>query len=287
MVQPERNSSKSNGPVGVASTARKPKIERHSAGSGRPALTVGVGAQDLPVLFLGRRATADRLMALLEAWPDPAQDGVAASLPAAPVAGDDPDGEGPVLSVVTVTSRKAALAQLRVFAPRMVLVETEGQAESGVRFCETVRYRLPTAMIYAVAEQPPATSFGFDGVLSVPWAAAEVYAAVAGAQAEVAGHLLQRGPIRLNTVTRTVITPNGRHHMTPKQCALLYALLLNTGQVMSRRRLMADVWETSYLEDTRTLDVHIRWLRERIEPDPSAPVYLLTVRGKGYILRVE
>jgi two-component system phosphate regulon response regulator PhoB len=49
---------------------------------------------------------------------------------------------------------------------------------------------------------------------------------------------------------------------------------------------MEAIWETNYLEDTRTLDVHIRWLRECIEPDPSQPVYLVTERGKGYCLKI-
>ncbi|RIK33875.1 MAG: DNA-binding response regulator, partial [Chloroflexi bacterium] len=56
---------------------------------------------------------------------------------------------------------------------------------------------------------------------------------------------------------------------------------------VSRSEIMQAIWETSYMEDTRTLDVHIRWLRERIEPDPSNPVYLVTVRGQGYRLNVS
>ncbi|MCX6043557.1 MAG: helix-turn-helix domain-containing protein [Chloroflexi bacterium] len=72
--------------------------------------------------------------------------------------------------------------------------------------------------------------------------------------------------------------------MTPKQCALLEMLMLNHGKVVLRSDIMRLIWETSYLEDTRTLDVHVRWLRERIEPDPSSPIYLQTVRGVGYKL---
>jgi DNA-binding response OmpR family regulator len=61
-------------------------------------------------------------------------------------------------------------------------------------------------------------------------------------------------------------------------------LMMHHGIVVKRSKIMQAIWETSYLEDTRTLDVHIRWLRERIEPDPSNPVYLKTVRGVGYRL---
>jgi DNA-binding response OmpR family regulator len=59
-------------------------------------------------------------------------------------------------------------------------------------------------------------------------------------------------------------------------------LMSRRGEVISRREIMETIWETTFLEDTRTLDVHIRWLREQIEHDPSNPQYILTVRGKGY-----
>jgi DNA-binding response OmpR family regulator len=75
--------------------------------------------------------------------------------------------------------------------------------------------------------------------------------------------------------------------MTPKQCALLQMLMLHHGRVVHRAEIMESIWETSFLDDTRTLDVHVRWLRERIEPEPSTPVYLVTVRGVGYRLNLE
>lgn len=72
------------------------------------------------------------------------------------------------------------------------------------------------------------------------------------------------------------------HRLTPKQFRLLHLLLTNSNQVLSRKTIMRRVWETDYLGDTRTLDVHIRWLREKIEENPSQPRHLITVRGVGY-----
>lgn len=72
------------------------------------------------------------------------------------------------------------------------------------------------------------------------------------------------------------------HNLTPKQFKLLHLLLKNPDQVLSRKTIMQKVWETDYLGDTRTLDVHIRWLREKIEDNPSQPRRLITVRGIGY-----
>lgn len=72
------------------------------------------------------------------------------------------------------------------------------------------------------------------------------------------------------------------YNLTPKQFKLLHLLLENPDQILSRKTIMQQVWETDYLGDTRTLDVHIRWLREKIEPNPSQPRRLITVRGVGY-----
>lgn len=284
MSQPEADQVQSSGSDVRAPAGRKPAIQRLHAVMGRPggaSVANGLaGLALLRVLFVGRPATADALLAVLQDWPD-------APLPENAVPVVDGDDALHSIVLVTVTNQKAALQEVRLQPPRVVLVETEVAAGSRMRFCEMMRHRVPTALIMAVAGGEPQTHFAYDGWLAYPFVAADVYAALHSARAEAAGHVLQRGPIRLNTATRTVITPNGRHHMTPKQCALLHLLMLNVNQVVSRTRLMADIWETSFLEDTRTLDVHVRWLRERIEPDPSTPVYLLTERGKGYMLRVE
>ena len=72
------------------------------------------------------------------------------------------------------------------------------------------------------------------------------------------------------------------YSLTPKEFRLLHLLASNADQVSSRKSIMQKVWETDYLGDTRTLDVHIRWLREKIEQNPSRPRHLITVRGVGY-----
>lgn len=71
-------------------------------------------------------------------------------------------------------------------------------------------------------------------------------------------------------------------HLTPKECRLLETFIRNRGEVLSRKFLMHEVWETKYDGDTRTLEVHVSWLRSKIEDDPSNPRYLHTVRGVGY-----
>lgn len=193
----------------------------------------------------------------------------------------------PLLELVTLTNQKMALQEIRMQPPKVVLVELEDKPESRRRFCDMVRYRLPTALILAVSMTKPQSSFAFDAVLQLPLRAAEFWAVLQNVQEEVGDYVLQRGPIRLNVATRTVISVNGPRHMTPKQCALLQYLMLHADEVVHRAKIMEAIWETNYLEDTRTLDVHIRWLRECIEPDPSTPIYLVTERGIGYRLKIS
>jgi two-component system alkaline phosphatase synthesis response regulator PhoP len=71
--------------------------------------------------------------------------------------------------------------------------------------------------------------------------------------------------------------------LTPKEYRLLEFLMRNAGRVLTRRQIMKEVWETDYLGDTRTLDVHISWLREKLEPQPRTPTYVKTVRRVGYV----
>ncbi len=73
--------------------------------------------------------------------------------------------------------------------------------------------------------------------------------------------------------------------INPMEARLLAALMESSGQVVSRAYLMRKVWQTSYLDDTRTLDVHICWLRRKIEDDPAHPRRIITHRNKGYQLR--
>jgi DNA-binding response OmpR family regulator len=93
---------------------------------------------------------------------------------------------------------------------------------------------------------------------------------------------LQIAGITLNTKEGQVTGPNGTHHLTPMECRLLRVFMLNRGQVISRAFLMKEVWQTEYLDDMRTLEVHVSWLRKKIEADPRRPRYLRTVRGMGY-----
>jgi two-component system response regulator RegX3 len=93
---------------------------------------------------------------------------------------------------------------------------------------------------------------------------------------------LEAGPVRMD-VDRHVVTVSGAKVDLPlKEFDLLEMLLRNAGRVLTRMQLIDRVWGADYVGDTKTLDVHVKRLRAKIEPDPGAPRYLVTVRGLGY-----
>lgn len=99
--------------------------------------------------------------------------------------------------------------------------------------------------------------------------------------------LIVSGPFRLSLSRRTLAGPSGEDRLTPVLCDLMAYFMRHPGQVLTRTVLMSEVWKTTYVGDTRTLDVHVSWLRGIIEPDSSKPVHILTRRGTGYVFVPE
>jgi two-component system response regulator RegX3 len=97
-----------------------------------------------------------------------------------------------------------------------------------------------------------------------------------------AGQRLRAGTLTLDLAGRRVIKKGVSSHLTIKECALLEILLRNNGEVLTRKRLMKEVWDTDYMGDTRTLDVHICTLRRKVEDRPHEPTLIRTVKGVGY-----
>ena len=112
-----------------------------------------------------------------------------------------------------------------------------------------------------------------------PPATSALSATRAAAAAEA---VLEAGPVRMD-VERHVVTIDGEPVALPlKEFDLLEFLLRNAGRVLTRAQLIDRVWGSDYVGDTKTLDVHVKRLRAKLEPDPASPTFLLTVRGLGY-----
>ena len=230
------------------------------------------------LLFLGRRSTARKLHATL---PDEGR----VQEPASHIALEIHFNSQRQIRLLVVTSQRAALRHLSDQSSQAILVELDNRPHSREQFCRALRRRIPALPIFAVGKKPPSGPFPFDAYLPLPLTRELAEAAAETLQEDMPSLLLRCGPLELNLTTRTVQTPNGSRRLTPKLSALLQLLMNNCNEVVTRPQIMAAIWETSYLEDTRTLDVHVRWLRESIEPDPYNPKHLVTVRGKGYTLR--
>ena len=95
------------------------------------------------------------------------------------------------------------------------------------------------------------------------------------------------GPIELDLKQRWVTCGDKQTRLTPRLFTLMEAFMRNPGKVLMREELFRTLWETDYLGDTRSLDVHISWLRKAVEEDPRHPQYIKTERGIGYRLEVE
>lgn len=91
------------------------------------------------------------------------------------------------------------------------------------------------------------------------------------------------GPFRLCISSRTLAGPFGEARLSPVLCDLMACFMRHPGEVLTRQVIMQEVWRTSYVGDTRTLDVHVSWLRKVVEPEPARPVIIVTQRGVGYM----
>lgn len=193
----------------------------------------------------------------------------------------------PWFNWTVVSSQKLALRGLHRDLPQLVLVELDVDHKR-IEFCAALRERAPSLKIVAIGAARQFSSAAADIVLCLPVDRTQVLGSIVRLlDGKMSASAIHVGALRLDLHTGSVTSPKGQYHMTPKAAALLYYLMTHHNQTLSRGELMQNVWNTTFLGDTRTLDVHIRWLREYIEENPSEPKLLTTVRGRGYRLRLE
>jgi DNA-binding response OmpR family regulator len=191
-------------------------------------------------------------------------------------------------AVMRAANSKQALLRAKEHPPELIVLDATSARVDGERLCRDIRARLDGVAILLMARagaQVDATS-GADYVLFQPFSTRKLLNRVARMLPSGDGDVLATGDLNLNVATRCVRVGRKEHQLTPKQAHLLEILMRQPNEVVTRRHLMKTVWKTDYMGDTRTLDVHIRWLRQIIELDASRPRRLVTVRSVGYRLRV-
>jgi two-component system response regulator RegX3 len=175
----------------------------------------------------------------------------------------------------------------------VVLLDLMLPGLSGTEVCRALRQKSNVAIIILTArdsevDKVVGLELGADDYVTKPFSHRELLARIRavlrrGAEPEeLLSPTIEAGPVRLD-VERHTVAVNGETVALPlKEFDLLELLLRNAGRVLTRGQLIDRVWGSDYVGDTKTLDVHVKRLRAKIEPDPANPTYLLTVRGLGY-----
>jgi two-component system, OmpR family, response regulator RegX3 len=191
-----------------------------------------------------------------------------------------------------------ALAEFDRNGADIVLLDLMLPGMSGTDVCKALRTRSAVPVIMVTArdseiDKVVGLELGADDYVTKPYSARELIARVravlrrggeAGAEAEPGNGVLAAGPVRMD-VERHVVSVGGAEVALPlKEFDLLEYLLRNVGRVLTRGQLIDRVWGADYVGDTKTLDVHVKRLRSKIEADPGNPRHLVTVRGLGYKL---
>jgi two-component system response regulator RegX3 len=177
--------------------------------------------------------------------------------------------------------------------PDLVLLDLMLPEVSGTEVCKYIRAKSGTPVIMLTAKDTEidkvvGLELGADDYVTKPFSTRELLARIRavmrrGGEVEIDSiGAIEGGPIRMD-VERHTLTVNGTSVPMPlKEFELLEFLMRNSGRVLTRGQLMDRVWGSNYVGDGKTLDVHIKRIRSKIEPDPANPVYLSTIRGLGY-----
>ncbi|HFD40197.1 MAG TPA: response regulator transcription factor [Anaerolineae bacterium] len=185
--------------------------------------------------------------------------------------------------VVVVHTQRQALSSIRARRPDLLVIDIVSFGGNGHRVNEAIRRRLegiPTILL--LGKEQARSGFEAEAFMFPPFTSRKLLYRVKKVAETLTSRELQAGPLSLDLSSRILYRQTEAFHLRPKEAALLAFFIQHAGQVLSRQAIMKAVWQTDYIGDTRTLTVHVRWLREKIEKDPSNPRFLRTVRGVGY-----
>ena len=188
--------------------------------------------------------------------------------------------------VETAATGEEALAVLPNFDPDLVVINAASMRSSGKRICRSVRGHTNGVPIVLISSQgqPAPEDAPVDVSLALPFTPRKLLNRIKPLLPGEGQQLLHVGPIRLDIERKRVRCQGREASLTPRLIQLLKIFMEHPGEALERERLFRHVWNTEYTGDTRTLDVHISWLRQAIEQDPRRPRFLKTIRGVGYRL---
>jgi DNA-binding response OmpR family regulator len=199
---------------------------------------------------------------------------------------------------ITATDGARALEIARDEKPELIILDLMLPQLSGLEVCRILRKEMTVPIIMLTAKTDEVDKIvgleiGADDYITKPFSMRELLArihammrraSISRRQSEIGPESIKIGDLDININRHQAFYKDSLLNLTPKEFDLLSFFARNRGFVFSREQLLEKVWGYDYAGTTRTVDVHIRWLRKKIEADPKNPVLILTVRGVGYKL---
>ncbi len=198
-------------------------------------------------------------------------------------------------AVRVVGDGRRALERFRAETPALVILDLMLPEMSGLDVCRAIRAESDVPIIIVTAKDSEADKvagleLGADDYVTKPFSVRELVSRVRANLRRAhpvptrGDEVLAAGPVRMDVGRHEVAVRDRAVDLPPKEFELLEALLRRKGRLVTREVLIDQVWGPGYVGDTRTLDVHVKRLRRKLEDDPHRPAHLLTVRGLGYKL---
>ena len=202
------------------------------------------------------------------------------------------------LDVITAVDGAQALEQARREHPNLIILDIMLPKLNGLEVCRVLRKEMTVPILMLTArdeeiDKVVGLEIGGDDYMTKPFSMRELLARVRAMlrrvemskeKPPVQNSSIKVNDLEIDVARRRAVIGHSVLDMTPKEFDLLAFLAENRGLVFSREHILEKVWGYDYAGDTRTVDVHVRWLREKIEPEPGKPSRLITVRGIGYKL---
>ena len=195
--------------------------------------------------------------------------------------------------VIEAVDGDEAIREFKAQAPDLILLDLMLPKRNGNDVCQTIRQTSNVRIIMLTAKDSPidkvvGLEIGADDYVTKPYETPELFARIKAVlrrgvepQVEV-GNVIEAGGVRMD-IERHEVEVNGQRVQMPlKEFELLELLLENVNRVLTRGQIIDRVWGANYFGDTKTLDVHVKRIRSKIEDDPARPKHLVTVRGLGY-----
>ncbi len=195
--------------------------------------------------------------------------------------------------VSTAADGERGLAMAREFDPDLIILDIMLPSVDGLEVCRTLRRRsdVPILMLTAKAEEIDRVvglELGADDYVVKPFSMRELVARAKAmlrrtpARHSESAQVLVDGDLELNLTSHEVTLRDAPLELKPREFDLLALLMQNRSRIYTRNQILDQVWGYDFVGDMRTVDVHVRWLREKIEDDPGSPKRIVTVRGVGY-----